>query len=124
MKITIEWDANYKGVHIKTNTGLSLIVSGQPSMVMNWDDAVRFYNNDEVWKLPTREHLKLISKNINDVNTLIVSNGGYEITGSYWTADEYNEDSSWVVCMDGCGITGYEYKEFRNCVRPVSAYQK
>ena len=47
MRLTIEWDANYNGVHIKTDTGLSLIVSGQPSMVMSWHDAVRFYKDNK-----------------------------------------------------------------------------
>lgn len=91
MKTTIQWDANYNGVHILTDTGLSLIVSGQPSMVMSWHDAVRFYKDNKVWQLPTREHLKLIAEHIDEVNALIKANGGYEVRGWHWTADEYDE---------------------------------
>lgn len=99
MKTTIQWDANYNGVHILTDTGLSLIVSGQPSMVMSWHDAVRFYKDNKVWQLPTREHLKLIAEHIDEVNALIRANGGYEIRGWHWTADEYDEFCAWFVGM-------------------------
>lgn len=122
MKTTIEWDANYNGVHIKTNTGLSLIVSGQPSMVMSWHDAVRFYKDNKVWQLPTREHLKLIAEHIDEVNTLIRANGGYEIRGWHWTADEYNEFCAWFVRMY-YGITNSNPENRNYYVRAVSAFQ-
>lgn len=122
MKTTIQWDANYNGVHILTDTGLSLIVSGQPSMVMSWHDAVRFYKDNKVWQLPTREHLKLIAEHIHEVNALIKANGGYEIRGWHWTADEYDGFCAWYVYMSD----GYAYslnKYYRNYVRAVSAFQ-
>ena len=122
MKTTIQWDANYNGVHILTDTGLSLIVSGQPSMVMSWHDAVRFYKDNKVWQLPTREHLKLIAEHIDEVNALIKANGGYEIRGWHWTADEYDEFCAWRVLM-GYGDT-YGYNKVTNdYVRAVSAFQ-
>ena len=122
MKTTIQWDANYNGVHILTDTGLSLIVSGQPSMVMSWHDAVRFYKDNKVWQLPTREHLKLIAEHIDEVNALIKANGGYEVRGWHWTADEYDEFCAWSVFM----LNGNTYnlnKYFGNYVRAVSAFQ-
>lgn len=122
MKTTIEWDANYNGVHFKTDTGLSLIVSGQPSMVMSWHDAVRFYKDNKVWQLPTREHLKLIAEHIDEVNALIKSNGGYEIRGWHWTADECNEFCAWLVDMYDGG-TYYGSKNLNFYVRAVSAFQ-
>ena len=122
MRLTIEWDANYNGVHIKTDTGLSLIVSGQPSMVMSWHDAVRFYKDNKVWQLPTREHLKLIAEHIHEVNVLIKANGGYEIRGRHWTADEYDEFCAWGVNMSGGG-TGTGSKSYNDYVRAVSAFQ-
>ena len=122
MKTTIEWDANYNGVHILTDTGLSLIVSGQPSMVMSWHDAVRFYKDNKVWQLPTREHLKLIAEHIDEVNALIKANGGYEIRGWHWTADECNEFCAWSVLVDD-GSTGSNRKYDDNYVRAVSAFQ-
>ena len=122
MRLTIEWDANYNGVHIKTDTGLSLIVSGQPSMVMSWHDAVRFYKDNKVWQLPTREHLQLIAARIDEINAIIRANGGYEIRGWHWTADEYNEFCAWVVSMDDGG-TGGSRKNYGSYVRAVSAFQ-
>ena len=122
MRLTIEWDANYNGVHIKTDTGLSLIVSGQPSMVMSWHDAVRFYKDNKVWQLPTREHLQLIAARIDEINAIIRANGGYEIRGWHWTADEYDEFCAWNVGMhDGNTLSGSKY-DF-NYVRAVSAFQ-
>lgn len=122
MKTTIQWDANYNGVHILTDTGLSLIVSGQPSMVMSWHDAVRFYKDNKVWQLPTREHLKLIAEHIDEVNALIKANGGYEIRGWHWTADEYDEFCAWLVYMSN-GSTDHYNKYDDNYVRAVSAFQ-
>lgn len=122
MKTTIQWDANYNGVHILTDTRLSLIVSGQPSMVMSWHDAVRFYKDNKVWQLPTREHLKLIAEHIDEVNALIKANGGYEIRGWHWTADEYDEFYAWDVNMHNGG-TDYDDKDGDYYVRAVSAFQ-
>ena len=122
MRLTIEWDANYNGVHIKTDTGLSLIVSGQPSMVMSWHDAVRFYKDNKVWQLPTREHLQLIAARIDEINAIIRANGGYEIRGWHWTADEYDEFCAWGVTMnDGDTLGSYEGIDYY--VRAVSAFQ-
>ena len=122
MRLTIEWDANYNGVHIKTDTGLSLIVSGQPSMVMSWHDAVRFYKDNKVWQLPTREHLQLIAARIDEINAIIRANGGYEIRGWHWTADEYDEFCAWYVLMYS-GNTNFTNKSGSNYVRAVSAFQ-
>lgn len=123
MKTTIQWDANYNGVHIFTDTGLSLIVSGQPSMVMSWHDAVRFYKDNEVWQLPTREHLKLIAEHIDEVNGLIKANGGYEMRGFHWAADECDEFCAWLVNMyDGSTLDSNKYGI--DYVRAVSAFQK
>lgn len=122
MRLTIEWDANYNGVHIKTDTGLSLIVSGQPSMVMSWHDAVRFYKDNKVWQLPTREHLQLIAARIDEINAIIRANGGYEIRGWHWTADEYDEFCAWSVDMDD-GYANRNSKRYNAYVRAVSAFQ-
>ena len=120
MRLTIEWDANYNGVHIKTDTGLSLIVSGQPSMVMSWHDAVRFYKDNKVWQLPTREHLQLIAARIDEINAIIRANGGYEIRGWHWTADEYDEFRAWYVYIVDGYTSGYDKGNYRYA-RAVSA---
>lgn len=121
-KVTIKWAADYNGVHILTDTGFSLIVSAQPSMVMSWHDAVRFYKDNKVWQLPTREHLKLIAEHIDEVNAIIKANEGYEIRGWYWTADEYDEFCAWRVSVYS-GSTGDVKKDFDRYVRAVSAFQ-
>lgn len=121
-KVTIKWAADYDGVRIQTDTGLSLVVSGQPSMAMSWNEAVRFYKDNKVWQLPTREHLQLIAEHIDKVNALIKANGGYEIRGWHWTADEYDEFCAWIVNMY-YGYTGNDSKYDINYVRAVSAFQ-
>ena len=122
MRLTIQWDANYNGVHILTDTGLSLIVSGQPSMVMSWHDAVRFYKDNKVWQLPTREHLQLIAARIDEINAIIRANGGYEIRGWHWTADEYDEFCAWGVGVSNGGT--YDFSKYYDYyVRAVSAFQ-
>lgn len=123
MRLTIEWDANYNGVHIKTDTGLSLIVSGQPSMVMSWHDAVRFYKDNKVWQLPTREHLQLIAARIDEINAIIRANGGYEIRGWHWTADEYDEFCAWNVSMSDGDTYDNDKSTYGLYVRAVSAFQ-
>ena len=123
MRLTIEWDANYNGVHIKTDTGLSLIVSGQPSMVMSWHDAVRFYKDNKVWQLPTREHLQLIAARIDEINAIIRANGGYEIRGWHWTADEYDEFCAWYVNMHNGYTFNFDKNYDYDYVRAVSAFQ-
>lgn len=76
----IKWNQELFGVEIKDNVN-HFVISAQPSMVLDWDDAVRYYKDNKVWQLPTREHIKLIAKHIDEVNDLIKANGGYEIRG-------------------------------------------
>lgn len=119
MKTTIEWNANFFGVEIQTDD-MHFVVDANPSCVMNWYDAVRFYKDNKVWQLPTREHLKLIAEHIGEINTLIKANGGYEIRGCYWMADECNEFCAWTVLMYA-GNTDSSYKLSSYYVRAVSA---
>lgn len=121
-KATIEWATDYNGVRITTDNGLLLIVSGQPSMAMSWHDAVRFYKDNKVWQLPTRENLKLIAEHIDEVNALIKANGGYEIRGWHWTTDESGEFCAWGVYMAN-GDTNRNNKSGNYYVRAVSAFQ-
>lgn len=100
MKATIQWDGNYHGVHILTSTGTSLIVNARPSLVMNWYDAVSFFKDEKIWSLPTKEDLRLIYNNLKEVNTLMKVNGGYEIDGTFWTADGINEYFAYNFSMN------------------------
>ena len=121
METIVKWNADLFGVEIQTNNQ-HFVISGQPSMAMSWHDAVRFYKGNKVWQLPTREHLKLIAEHIHEVNALIKANGGYEIQGWHWTADEYNELCAWVVGVSD-GDAGISIKDDDLSVRAVSAFQ-
>ena len=121
MKPTIKWNADLFGVEIQTEDQ-HFVISGQPSMVMSWHDAVRFYKDNKVWQLATREHLRLIAKHIATVDALIKANGGYEIFGWHWTADECNEFCAWYVNMYH-GYTNNVNKSYYYYVRAVSAFQ-
>ena len=89
---------------------------------MSWHDAVRFYKDNKVWQLPTREHLQLIAARIDEINAIIRANGGYEIRGWHWTADEYDEFCAWRVSMSNGGTLD-GYKSLDRYVRAVSAFQ-
>ena len=91
-------------------------------MVMSWHDAVRFYKDNKVLQLPTREHLQLIAARIDEINAIIRANGGYEIRGWHWTADEYDEFCAWDVFMS-YGGTIVDIKYYYGYVRAVSAFQ-
>ena len=121
MNTNIKWNAEFSGVEIKTDD-THIVVSAQPTMVMSWDDAVRFYKGNKVWQLPTREHLQLIAARIDEINALIKANGGYEIFGWHWTADEYNEFFAWLVEVDYGGTANVNKNTNAN-VRAVSAFQ-
>lgn len=122
METIIKWNADLFGVEIKGKKA-HFVVSAMPSFAMNWHEAVRLYNNgNNVWQLPTREHLKLVAEHIDDVNALIKANGGYEIRGWHWTADEYNEFCAWNVNVTS-GYTNHYNKYYNVYVRAVSAFQ-
>lgn len=116
---TIKWNSSRFGVEIQKD-GEHFIVSAKPSMVMSWSDAVRFYKDNKVWRLPTKKQFKLIAEHIHEVNALIKANGGYEIRGWHWTADEYNAFCACGVSMR-LGYTSYGSKGYDNYVRAVSA---
>lgn len=119
MKPTIKWNADLFGVEIKTEDE-RFIISAQPSMVMTWDDAVRYLKGDEKWQLPTKDQLKVVSAYISTINDLIKENGGYEIQGLFWAADGSDEISAWrVYIRDGDAYTGC--KVYANEVRAVSS---
>lgn len=114
----IKWNNELFGVEINGN-GNHFVISAQPSMVMDWDDAVRYYKDNKVWQLPTSEQLLLIAKHIDEINILIASNGGYEIFGWLWTIDEGYKFCAWYVNVDD-GDTSNIYKGNDNYVRAVS----
>lgn len=119
MKPTIKWNADLLGVEIKTEDE-HFVISAQPSMVMSWHDAVRYFEGNAEWKLPTKDQLKIVAKNIYEVNEIIEANGGFEIRGWHWTADEYDVFCAWYVGIDE-GYTIANLKSNYSYVRAVSA---
>ena len=118
MKPTIKWNADLFGVEIQTKNE-HFVISAQPSMVMTWDDAVRYLKGDEKWQLPTKRQLQIVSANIFAINDLINENGGYEIRGLFWAADGSDDILAWrVYIRDGDAYTGC--KVYANEVRAVS----
>ena len=118
----IRWNQELFGVEIKDNEN-HFVISAQPNMVMDWYDAKRYYKNNKVWQLPTCEQLQLIVKYIKEINSLIITNGGYLISGWLWTIDEDNESYACSVSMYNANILDnacYYNKNNNNCVRAVS----
>ena len=119
MKPTITWNAEKFGVEIKTEDE-HFVISALPSMVMSWYDSVRYFEGDAEWKLPTKDQLKIVASNLVEVNRIINANGGFEIIGWHWTADESGESFARIVDM--FGVDTHDYHKFINyCVRAVSA---
>lgn len=115
----IKWNQQLFGVEIKDDEN-HFVISAQPSMVMDWNDAVRYYKDNKAWQLPTSEQLQLIAKYIDEVNALIKVNGGYEIFDYHWTADKVDEFYAWYVKMFN-GYTDINTRRNIIYVRPVSA---
>ena len=83
----IKWDSLNFAVEVQ-DEGEHFLVSAKPSMVMNWNDAMRYFSVSSSWKLPTRKQLQVINKHLTKINNLIEENGGYEIFGWLWTCEE------------------------------------
>ena len=119
MKPKITWNADLFGVEIKTENE-HFVISAMPSMVMPWNDAVRFYKDNKEWRLPSSEELLLVAANIGKVNDIIEKNRGYEIQGWHWASEEGNEFCACNVTM-GYGYTSTSIKDHYYYVRAVSA---
>ena len=120
----IKWNQELFGVEIKDDAN-HFVISAQPSMVMDWHDAVRFYKDNKVWQLPTCRQLQLLAKYIDEVNALIKAKEDYILRGWHWTADdygeygEYDEFYAWSVNLnDGYSLS--DSKSDGNYVRAVS----
>lgn len=121
MKPTIKWNADLFGVEIQTEDE-HFVISATPSMAMDWNEAVRYFKGNEEWAMPTKKQLQIVAEYIDKVNAPIKDNGGYELRGWFWTADECDEFCAWVVRML-YGSTSSSHKYLDYCVRAVSAFQ-
>ena len=106
----IKWNENYNGVEIKADGEHFVIEVNRPSYYCTWDDAVRFYNESCMWKLPTVKQLQVLAKHIDKVNEVIQENNGYKIYQCwYWSCEEVNKFKAWFVHMSSGDIT-HHYK--------------
>lgn len=125
MKPTIKWNADLFGVEIQTEDE-HFIIEASPSKVMTWFEAVRYYTDSHhipTRQLPTVKQMQIVAKYIDEVNGLIKENGGYELRGLFWTADEIDEFCAWLVDMHD-GFTNGDDKSSYICVRAVSVLNK
>ena len=118
----IRWNKNYNGVEIKAD-GEHFVVDANPSYVMNWYDAVRFYNHphrSHTWGLPTITQLQVIAKYLDRINDVIREKNGFKIIDCLWSCEEVDGFFTWLVYMsDGDTYRGNKYGSYY--VRAVSA---
>ena len=119
-EVVIKWNKNYCGVEIKAD-GEHFLLDGNPDYCVTWNDAMRFYDTLQFWKLPTVKQLRVICKYLDKINNVIEENGGFILSkGFYWSIEEDNTVCAWYVYMnDGCACN--LNKGFDRYVRAVSA---
>ena len=125
MKPTIKWNADLFCVEIQTEDE-HFIIEASPSKIMTWFEAVRYYTAPHripTLQLPTTNQMHIVAKYIDEVNDLIKENGGYELRGFFWAADEIDKFCAWYVFM-GDGYTFDCSKGNLACVRAVSDLNK
>lgn len=115
----LKWNADKFGVEIKTDDE-HFVISAKPSMVMTWDDAMRYFKDDTEWKQPTVNQLQLVADNVDKINSIIRANNGYELFGWLWSCEIQGEWCAWSVNMTN-GYTGSYPRYYLHYVRAVSA---
>lgn len=94
----IKWDGLNFAVEVQDENE-HFLVSAKPSMVMNWNDAMRYLNDYDDWELPTRKQLQIVAKHIDKINNLMEGNGGYTISGCFWSCEQKDGVCAWYVGM-------------------------
>ena len=108
-------------------TGMGFYVALRDLGQMNWSSAnsqcqsYAFCGNVK-GTLPTREQLLTLYNNKSRVNTLLSTNGGTQLTNSYYWSSTYGDDYTYyyIVSMSN-GIYGWYYMGGNYYVRPVLA---
>lgn len=117
-KVVIRWNKYRDSVEIKTDDE-HFILDSNPSYFMDWNDAMRFYDNLQFWKLPTVEQLKIIHKYFNEINKVIEENGGFRLLkGFYWSIIETSESGAWCIDISNSCSFNLDKKD-HNYVRAV-----
>lgn len=85
---------------------------GEP---VEWKDAVKA-------GAPTRDEWYIILYFKDEINRLIVENGGDPIASYYWSSSEYSATSAWIVGFSSGTVYLYTGKYCTHYVRAVAAF--
>lgn len=114
----LKWNVDKFGIEIKTDDE-HFVISAKPSMIMSWEDSMRFYKDDTTWKLPTIKQTKLVAENIDEINNIIEENNGYPLFGFLWTCETTGKDAWFVNMFIGNSLNNLRLGNYY--VRPVYA---
>ena len=90
---------------------------------MTWYEAMKFYkDNQDGWRLPTKEEFALIIANVKEINQSLENNNGELLDGWYWSSSEDTSGGAWNSHFShGYGLISYN-KNNSFEVRPVLAF--
>jgi hypothetical protein len=109
-------------VYAVTSDGLHGKVMSVAEIDCDWTSAKKWCSQlGGGWKLPLRSDLPTICNKRDKINQVLKANGYTEVQEIYWTSEEYDKDSAWVVNVY-FGGTGSHVKYDRDYVRAVSAF--
>ena len=106
-EVVIKWNKCRNSVEIKAD-GEHFILDGNPDYCMTWNDANRFYDNLQFWKMPTIKQLQVVYKYFDKINEVIEENGGFVLNKRvYWCIEQYDEFCALSVNMCNGDVRRY-----------------
>jgi hypothetical protein len=101
MEPTIKWNADLFGVEIKTEKR-HFVISAMPDLYMSDNEAVRFFDSpqgrgEHAWRLPKVAEWRIISAFLNEVNDMMLKNGGFVISIYSFYASNYERRRAYWV---------------------------
>ncbi len=92
---------------------------------LNWTKANQqcssyIFCNNAQGTLPTKDQLVTIYNNKSQVNILLTSNGGTQLTNNwYWSSTKYSDYDYYIVHMSSGTVSYYNYNYYERYVRPI-----
>jgi hypothetical protein len=103
--IFIEWNSDNNAVEIKGYGEHFLINASQPSFYCNWNMAIKYFENNKMWKLPTKKQLEIMIRHYKDINNVINLNGGFNYyQGWFWTNEEFDNIKAVKFDVGDCEV--------------------
>ena len=108
-------------------TGMGFYVAMKDLGRMNWSNANNQCQNysfcgNVKGTLPTKDQLLTLYNNKSRVDSLLSTNGGTQLTNSYyWSSTSSGSGSYYIVDMSNGYVDYYGYYTYHNYVRPVLA---